>query len=120
MSKQNTIRYVIIGALAGAVNGLFGAGGGLVVVPLLIAWTGLSQKGSFATSVAIIAPLSAISFCLLQQRQALDLKTVWGYLLGGVIGGVLSGFFFKKASPALLHRLFGALLLYGGIRAVLR
>lgn len=120
MLRHNTFRYAIIGALAGATNGLFGAGGGLVVVPLLIAWTKLDQKRAFATSVAVIAPLSAISFCLLQQRQPLDLTTVWGYLLGGVIGGVLSGVLFKKASPVLLHRLFGALLLYGGIRAVLR
>lgn len=120
MLRHNTFRYAAIGALAGATNGLFGAGGGLVVVPLLIAWTKLDQKRAFATSVAIITPLSAISFCLLQQRQPLDLTTAWGYLLGGVIGGILSGFVFKKASPVLLHRLFGALLLYGGIRAVLR
>ncbi len=120
MLQRNTVRYVTIGALAGIVNGLFGAGGGLVVVPLLIGWTKRQQKHAFATAVAVLAPLSAISFCLRQQHSALDLEPVWGYLLGGVLGGVLSGFFFKKASPVLLHRLFGALLLYGGIRAVLR
>ncbi len=112
-------KYATIGALAGLANGLFGSGGGLFLVPLLIGWTGMPQKHAFATSVAIIVPLSAVSLAVVAFRGGLDLVTAWPYLIGGAAGGVLSGVLFQKASVTFLHRLFGLLLLYGGIRAVL-
>ncbi len=110
---------MITGALAGGANGLFGSGGGLFLVPLLTRWTGMEQKHAFATSVAIIALLSPVSLILFLWRGALDIAAVWPYLAGGALGGILSGVLFKKASVTFLRRLFGALLLYGGIRAVL-
>lgn len=114
-----TYKYLIAGGLAGVANGLFGAGGGLVLVPLLIGWIGMEEKKAFATSVAIILHLSVasyITFCL----QGGD---VWAdalpYLIGGIIGGLLSAKFFKKIPAVWLHRLFGGLILYGGVKAVL-
>ena len=50
-------RYWLCGALAGAANGFFGGGGGMVLVPLLTRLCGLEQRRAFATSVAIILPL---------------------------------------------------------------
>ena len=112
-------RYWIIGALAGIANGFFGSGGGLFLVPLLTKWIGMEQKRAFATSVAIIFPLSVVSVIVFAMRGSLDLSIAWPYLLGGAIGGALSGILFKKVSVTLLRRAFGVLLLYGGIRAVL-
>lgn len=112
-------KYLIAGGLAGAANGLFGAGGGLVLVPLLIRWIGMEEKRAFATSVAIILPLSVVSFVMF----CLQGETVWRdalpYLIGGIMGGLLSARFFQKIPALWLHRLFGALILYGGIKAVL-
>ena len=112
-------QYLITGALAGIANGLFGSGGGLFLVPLLTKWSGLEQKRAFATSVAIIFPLSVVSLIVFAFRGGVDLGQAWPYLLGGAAGGLLSGCFFKRLSVTLLRRLFGILLLYGGIRAVL-
>ncbi len=114
-----TAKYATIGAAAGLANGLFGSGGGLFLVPLLIGWTGMPQKHAFATSVAIIVPLSAVSLVVVALRGGLDFAIAWPYLIGGAVGGILSGLLFQKASVTFLHRLFGLLLLYGGIRAVL-
>ena len=116
--KEKT-KYMITGALAGCANGLFGSGGGLFLVPLLTRWTKMEQKHAFATSVAIIALLSPVPLILFLWRGGLDIASVWPYLAGGALGGILSGLLFKKASVTFLRRLFGALLLYGGIRAVL-
>ncbi len=112
-------RYLITGALAGAANGLFGSGGGLFLVPLLIKWTKMEEKHAFATSVAIIFLLSPVSLLVFWWRGGIDLGGVWPYLVGGALGGVLSGVLFRRVSAAFLHRVFGILLLYGGIRAVL-
>ena len=116
---NKTLKYVITGGLAGVCNGLFGAGGGLLLVPLLIGWIGIEEKNAFATSVAIILPLSVASYGLF----CLQGGNVWGdalpFLLGGIVGGVLSIRLFRNLSPVWLHRLFGILILYGGVKAVL-
>ncbi len=116
---KHTYRYLVAGGLAGVANGLFGAGGGLFLVPLLIGWIGLEEKKAFATSVAIILPLSVVSYTLFCLKGG----NVWGdalpYLLGGILGGLLSAKLFRRVSAVWLHRLFGLLLLYGGVKAVL-
>ena len=114
-----TVKYLVTGALAGVANGLFGSGGGLFLVPLLTSWTDMKQKHAFATSIAIIVPLSVVSLIVFWMRSGLDFQVAWPYLIGGAAGGIVSGFFFKGMSPTLLRRLFGILLLYGGVRAVL-
>ena len=112
-------QYLITGALAGVANGLFGSGGGLFLVPLLTRWTGMEQKQAFATSVAIVFLMSPVSLVVFWLNGGMDWSGVWPYLVGGAAGGLLSGVLFRRASATLLRRLFGALLLYGGIRAVL-
>lgn len=116
---KNTARYAITGALAGLANGFFGSGGGLFLVPLLTRWTGLEQRRAFATSVAVILPLSAVSVAIYWMKGALDLGIAWPYLLGGAAGGLISGRVFRKIPLTLLRRVFGALILYGGVRALL-
>lgn len=111
-------KYALTGALAGMANGLFGSGGGLFLVPLLTRWVKLPQRKAFATSVAVILPLSLISAGVYWFKSGLDLSGAWPYLLGGFLGGILSGRLFQRVPLTFLRRAFGALILYGGIRAV--
>lgn len=112
-------KYALTGALAGMANGLFGSGGGLFLVPLLTRWTKLPQRKAFATSVAVILPLSLVSAGVYWMKGGLELGGAWPYLLGGALGGFLSGRLFQRVPLIFLRRAFGALILYGGIRAVL-
>lgn len=112
-------KYAVTGALAGAANGFFGAGGGMFLVPLLVSWTKLEQRQAFATSVAVILPLSILSAVIYWQRGALDFAVTLPYLVGGAIGGFIAGRIFHKMNMVWLRRAFGVLILYGGIRAVL-
>lgn len=116
---KNTGKFAVTGGLAGLCNGLFGAGGGLFLVPLLTRWAGLEQRKAFATSVAVILPLSLVSAAVYWLKGGVDLAAAWPYLLGGAVGGLLSGKLFQKVPLAWLRRAFGALILYGGVRAVL-
>lgn len=119
INMKNKGKYAVTGVLGGIANGLFGSGGGLFLVPLLTKWTGLDQKKAFATSVAVILPLSLVSAAVYFWKGALDFGAAWPYLIGGGIGGLISGRVFKKIPLTLLRRAFGLLILYGGIRAVL-
>ncbi len=112
-------KYVVTGALGGLANGLFGSGGGLFLVPLMTRWSKLEERKAFATSVAIILSLSIVSSVVYFTKGALNFSTAWPYLLGGGIGGVISGLVFQKVPLNFLRRIFGLLILYGGIRAVL-
>ena len=112
-------KCIVAGGLAGLLNGLFGAGGGLVLVPLLINWLKLEEKAAFATSVAIILPLSIVSYTLFCIQGGNVWKDALPYLIGGIVGGLLSIKLFRNISAVWLHRLFGVLILYGAIKAVL-
>lgn len=116
---QERTKCLIIGTCAGAANGFFGAGGGLFLVPLFTAWLGMEQKQAFATSVAVIFPLSAVSVLIYLHSGSLPLRFSAPYLLGGVLGGMFSGLLFSRVSVPLLCKAFALLLLWGGVRAVL-
>ena len=116
---KNWLRPAVSGALAGAVNGFFGGGGGMVLVPLLTGWCGLGERRAFATSVAVILPLCVLSAGIYLLRGGLDLIAALPYLLGGLLGGWLGGKLFKNMSMDWLRRGFGLLLLYGGVQSLL-
>lgn len=107
------------GALAGAVNGLFGTGGGILLVPLLLRAHKLPVQKAFATSLAIILPLSAVTLFVYLRQTPPDLRAALPYLLGGAAGGFLAGKWLKRLPVVWLRRLFGALLIVAGVRAVL-
>lgn len=112
-------RYALAGGLAGLVNGFFGGGGGSVLVPLLTRFCGLSQRRAFATSVAVVLPLCALSAGIYWFRGGLELAAALPYLAGGMLGGWLGGKLFRGVRVDWLRRLFGLLLLYGGARCLL-
>lgn len=107
------------GAMGGLANGLFGSGGGLFLVPLLTRWIQMEERKAFATSVGVILPLSLVSAGIYFFKGAVDFSAAWPYLLGGFLGGILSGRVFKKVPVGWLRRGFGLLMVYGGVRAVL-
>lgn len=117
--KGSTWRYLLAGAAAGLCNGLFGGGGGSVLVPALTGWCGLEQRRAFATSVAVILPLCALSAGIYLLRGGLDLMTALPYLVGGALGGWAGGRWFRGIKVCWLRRAFGLLLLYGGVRSFL-
>ena len=106
----------LAGLGAGSVNGLFGAGGGMVLVPLLTGLTDLPEEEVFPSSVSIILPICLVSLSYSLVGSPVDWQTVTPYLIGSTAGGVLAGFFGRKIPTLWLHRLLGVLILWGGFR----
>lgn len=113
MKRKQLLCSAIAGASAGAVNGLFGAGGGMLLVPLLTSLTDLQDDEIFPASVSIILPICVVSLCF---SGAPDFAAAFPYLIGSVIGGLLAGFFGRNIPTLWLHRLLGALIIWGGVR----
>lgn len=114
MKKQRAI--AISGGLAGAVTGLFGAGGGMVLVPLLTALTDMDSGQVFPCSVSIILPVCLVSLAFRFPGKGLPISDALPYMLGSVVGGLLAGKYGGKIPSRWLHRGLGILILWGGIR----
>ena len=112
-------KCLLTGGLAGFVNGFFGAGGGMIVVPLLIFLIRLKDKQAFSSALAIILPLTLVSLVIYATDGALDIKAAAPYLIGGAGGGVLAGIWFRKVSARFLHLALGLVILLGGARLLL-
>ncbi len=110
------IKSILAGAAAGAVNGLLGAGGGMLLVPLLKRSGEFEENEVFPASVSIILPLCVISLVVTTFRSPLPWTQAMPYLLGSLPGGILAGFFGKKIPVKWLHRALGLIILYSGVR----
>lgn len=113
MFKKSHWAMVLAGLAAGAVTGLLGAGGGMLLVPLLSALTDLENEEIFSASLGIILPICLVSLAFSGTpawREAII------YLPGSALGGYLAGKFGKKIPTLWLHKGLGLLIVYGGIR----
>lgn len=108
--------YLIAGGAAGAINGLFGAGGGMVLVPLLTAFTDLDEDAVFPASVSTILPICLVSLTVTAFQTELPFQAAWPYLLGSIGGGLLAGWTGDRIPVKWLHRALGAMILWGGVR----
>lgn len=90
---------VAVGAAAGLTSGLFGVGGGLVIVPALV-WLGMTQRRAAATSMAAIIPISAVAVLSYAFHGDVDwgagLLMTLGFVIGAQIGARLLHYFSEK------------------------
>lgn len=116
LTAKEKLLLSLCGMLIGLVNGFFGGGGGMVVVPLLEKMLQLPNKYSHATAIVIILPISFVSavvYCLSGKLEAVPLLTVGaGVLLGGVVGS----FLLKYLPSKIIRIIFVFVMLAGGIR----
>lgn len=88
---EKKTKYRLSGVAAGLTNGIFGGGGGIPLLVLLTKWAGVEEKKAFATCVAVIFPMCAVSAALWYWRAELSLTAALPYLLGGFAGGLVGG-----------------------------
>lgn len=119
MMKSENLKVVAGGLLIGVVNGLFGAGGGIVAVPIL-GKMGLSKKESHANAVAVILPISILSAVLYLMKDYVAIPDAFPYIPTGIIGALLGTYCLKKISPLWLKRIFGVFIIYAGVRLLMK
>ena len=111
-----TLTYVLIGVAAGALSGLLGVGGGIVLVPLLLGVVKFDQHRAHATSLAAILLISIAG----AARFAIAGEVSWilGLVLGigGVVGSTAGARMMGKMSPQLLRVVFVVVLTVVAIR----
>jgi uncharacterized membrane protein YfcA len=119
-TPQRTLKLATIGTAAGLFSGLFGVGGGTVMVPLLVLWLGYGERAATGTSLAaigFIAAFGAAAQGLYGNVHVLDAALVGIPAIGGVlIGAWLQQRIHARAIPLL----FAAVLVGSAIELILR
>lgn len=116
---KNNLKSVLYGTVIGLVNGTLGAGGGMLAVPMLKK-TGLDQKQAHKNAVAVILPITVLSAVLYILKDYVALKNALPYIPAGLIGAALGTFIISKISPIWLKRIFGAFMVYAGVRLLIK
>lgn len=120
MSTGRTLRLAAIGTAAGVFSGLFGVGGGSVIVPLLVLWLGYDSRSATATSLAAIVLIAA--FAAATQGTYGNVHLDDGLLVGvPAIGGVLFGTWLQqRVKTKAITLMFAALLVATAVELLLR
>ena len=118
-TKKETAMSVLGGALVGLLNGMLGAGGGMLAVPLLKK-LGLRQTEAHATAVAVIFPLSVLSTLAYLWFGRFELGGAAFYLLPGAAGALLGGLLLAKIPAKWLRKIFACFMIWAGIRMVMK
>lgn len=116
LRKSKYIGSALAGLGAGAVAGLFGAGGGMVLVPLLTLLTPMKEEEVFPSSISIILPICVVTLTVTALTGTVNWQQAVPYLVGSAVGGFCAGKWGKNIPVKWLHRGLGILILWGGYR----
>jgi uncharacterized membrane protein YfcA len=111
-SRERTLKLVAIGTAAGLFSGLFGVGGGTVIVPLLVLWLGYGEREATGTSLAAIVFIAGVAAAM--QGAYGNVHVLDGLLIGlPAVGGVLLGTWLQQRLHVRAISLLFAVVLVG-------
>lgn len=119
MTFTEILLLVCIGLAAGAFSGMFGIGGGLIMVPAMVFLLGMSQHAAQGTSLGVlVVPVAAVAAFNYYREGKLDIKYALIIALSFVIGGYFGSKLSLGLSEVMLKRIFGVLMLLMAIRLI--
>lgn len=116
--NENT-KLSLIGLIIGLTNGIFGAGGGMILILVLKNFFGIEEKKAHATSTAIILPLCIVSSFIMIRNYKLDYLMILLISIGGIAGGFIGAKFLNTISNNKLKKIFGIFIIIAAIKMIL-
>lgn len=114
--RHETLFSVLTGVAAGLVNGLFGGGGGMIVVPMLVFLLKMQPKNAHATAILIILPLSVLSGLFYAAFGVFRWQAGLPVTAGVIVGGTLGALLLKKLSSKWVIIIFSVVMAAAGIK----
>jgi len=114
---MQSLCLVVVGVLAGILAGMFGIGGGLVIVPALAILYGMRQHAAVGTSLgALLLPVGALSAWVYWKNGNLNIRYSLLLAVGLVLGAYLGARLVEPVSDLTLRRMFGVFLLVVSVK----
>lgn len=104
--KRRYLAFIAIGLIAGFMSGLFGVGGGIVIVPLLLAFGGLERKLASGTSLAAIVPTSAVGVVAYAIPGNVDVIAALLLAAGSVVGAQIGALLLSRLPTSVVRIIF--------------
>lgn len=117
--NQALTKPIALGAVAGTIAGLFGVGGGVIVVPGLVLWLAVSQREASGTSTATIVASSAAAMVAFGIGGDIDWHAAGLILIGSVVGAWGGAWIAERINERALAVTFAVVLAVAGIRMVI-
>ena len=119
MSVNEILILITIGIAAGMFSGMFGIGGGLIMVPAMVFFLGMSQHAAQGTSLGVLViPVAAVAAFNYYKAGQLDWKFALIIALSFVIGGYFGSKISLGISEVMLKRIFGVLMMVMAIKFI--
>jgi uncharacterized membrane protein YfcA len=119
VDMSNILFYLFLGLIAGALSGLIGIGGGIIIVPTLVFLFGLSQHQAQGTTLALLVPPIGILAAWMYYKQGyVDLKIAAFIALGFFFGSLFGAKIATGLSNVVLERIFGVALLIIALKMI--
>ncbi|NLW22120.1 MAG: sulfite exporter TauE/SafE family protein [Tissierellia bacterium] len=119
MHKEH-IKLIGIGLITGLINGLFGSGGGTIVVPALVFLIGMKDYKAHATAISIILPLSIISTIIYLKNDIIRLDVMVTVVMGGIVGSIIGAKLLNKVPTPVLRKIFGSVIIITALRMIFK
>lgn len=117
---MNYALYIILGLAAGIFSGMFGIGGGTILIPALVYLIGLTQHQAQGTTLAImIPPIGLLAAWRYWQAGNVKISLAGFICLGFFFGGLIGANFIHNVSEPMLKKLFGVYLLFISLKMLL-
>ncbi len=116
---KNKFVVMLFAVVAGFLNAAFGAGGGMVVVPMLKK-SGVDVKKAHATSVSIILCLSLVSFASYFLMHKFDIAYSMQFIPSGILGACLGCVFLNYIKTSILKKVFAVYIIFASFRLLLK
>ncbi|MBD2088697.1 sulfite exporter TauE/SafE family protein [Microcoleus sp. FACHB-1515] len=116
------VQLLVIGFVAGIAGGMFGIGGGAIMVPAMVLLMGMDQKFATGTSLAAqILPIGILGATIYYKNGNLSIRDAIFIAIGLLIGNLFGALFANQPfiSSALMKKLYGIFLLVIGLRYLL-
>lgn len=116
--KNNNFKLIALGLITGLINGLFGSGGGMIIVPALIFILGLKEYKAHATAISIILPLTIISTIVYFFNNTIPVNISLFVMIGALLGSYIGAKILNKIPAKILRKVFGCVIIYTAVRMI--
>jgi len=120
MPSQTILILTLIGLFAGILSGFVGIGGGIIIVPAMVFFLGVSQHQAQGTSLFVLS-MPVVAFAVMNYWKTGNVNWKFGLVIAStfVVGAFIGSKLSLKISPGIVKFVFGLLMAYVSIRLIL-